>query len=53
MRAIPYAFFLKADSGYNKAIGREQAFYSPDTQIEVYPAISSGGYDIIGSKIYK
>lgn len=47
MRAMPYAFSLKADSGYNQAIRWQQAFYSADTQIQVYPAVSAGGYDII------
>jgi hypothetical protein len=40
-------FFFEANSGYNQAIGWKQAFYSPNTQIEVYPAVSSGGYNII------
>ncbi len=51
MGTMPYTFFLKADSGYNQAIGREQAFYLSDTQIQVYPAVPPGGYDIVGSKI--
>lgn len=46
-------FFPKAEPSDNKAIGREQAFHSSDTQIEVYPAVAAGGYDIIGRNTNK
>ncbi|MDH6356113.1 hypothetical protein M2132_002476 [Dysgonomonas sp. PH5-45] len=49
----PYTLFSKADSGYNKAIRGKYAFYSANAQIQIYPLVSSGGYDIIRSKINK
>lgn len=53
MCSIPDSFFSKADSGYNKAIRWEYTFYLSDTQIQIYPLVSSGGYDIIRSEIHK
>jgi len=47
VRSVSYPFFTKAQSGDNQTIGWKSAFYSPDTQIQIYPAISSGGNDII------
>ena len=50
---MPYTFHTEPDSGYNQAIEWEQAFNSADTQIEVYPAVPPGGYDIIRRKADK
>ena len=43
-------FFFEADSGDNKAIGRECTFFSSDTQVQVYTAVSSGAYNIVGCR---
>ena len=53
MYSISYTFFSEADSGYNQAVGREYAFYSADAQIQIYPLVSSGNYNIIRSEIHK
>jgi hypothetical protein len=50
MGTMSGTLFGEAEPGDNNAIGWEQAFYSPDTQIKVYPAISPGGYNIIRCK---
>ena len=50
---MPDTFFLIADPSDNKTIRWEQAFLSPYTQIKVYPAVSSGGYDVIRCQVYK
>jgi hypothetical protein len=47
MCSVSCTFPAEPDSCDNKTIGREQAFYPPDTQIEIYPAVSSSGYDIV------
>jgi hypothetical protein len=53
MRSMPYTFPAEPYPGDNKTIWREQAFHSPDTQIEVYPTVPAGGYDIIGCQTNK
>lgn len=50
---FPYTLFSKADSGYNQAIRGKYAFYSADAQIQIYPLVSSGDYNIIRSEIHK
>ncbi|EYA47230.1 hypothetical protein M115_2934 [Bacteroides fragilis str. 3719 T6] len=47
VRSVPYPFFAKTQSGNNQTIGWESTFYSPDAQIQIYPAVSSGGNDVI------
>jgi len=43
-------FFTETQSGYNQKIRWKDAFYLFDTQIQIYPAISTGGV-IILSKV--
>lgn len=50
-QSMPYTFFSEIDSGYNQAIGWKYAFYLSDSQIQIYSAVSSGGYCIIRSEI--
>jgi hypothetical protein len=53
MRSVSCTFPAEPNSGNDKTIGRKYTSYPPDTQIEVYSAVSSGGYNIVGCKADK
>jgi hypothetical protein len=46
-------FPAEPNPGNDKTIEWKQTFYPPDTQIQVYPSVSSGGYNIVGRKADK